>query len=237
MADGSRSSYKLFVGAIVLLTFLKVSVVSVGALAQDGTQEGARDDTQSNPTETGSTSGGQSLVVPIYPRFSPDDRPLDIEGLKDTYIVLEDGAVVSMADWVLGSLNKSETGIGMSDYQNRLFLGQVARAAVGMKQDLVYRSFKDSGPIRSFIPHTPPAPVQIARGFLSMFVPALGPDWNPAIDGKPTLIDRADYGRDSAIQFEKQFSESLLLSTEDFIYRGQQLNMFNDFQASQTTEP
>ncbi len=197
----------------------------------------ARQIQQSEPSETGTGKTPESLVVPIYPRFDPEDRPVSIENLKDTYITLDDGAVVSMADWLLGSLNKSKLGVGMSDYENRLFLGQVARAAVGMKQDLVYRSFQDSGPARSFIPHTPPAPVQIARGLLSMFVPALAPGWTPATDGKPVLIDRSDYGRDSAIQFEKQFSETLLLSTEDFIYRGQQIKMLEDLQLSDDSKP
>jgi len=76
------------------------------------------------------------LVVPVHPRGSEANPPADI---TDTYIVLEDGAVVSMADWVLAPLRRSATGAGMSDYDNRFFLGQVARALAGQDQKLVTR--------------------------------------------------------------------------------------------------
>ena len=170
-----------------------------------------------------------SLNVPVYPGFKPENRPIDIESLRDSYIVLEDGAVLSLADWVLGSLNKSDIGIGMSDYQNRLFLGQVARAAVGMKQDLVYRSFEDAGAPRQFIPHRPPQPVQVAQGLLSMVVPAFRPNWSPAVSGKPTLRDRFDRGRHNSIHFDGQFADSLAQTTEQFSYQGRLAIMLEEF--------
>lgn len=171
----------------------------------------------------------QPLNVPVYPRFKTEDRPVDIEGLRDSYIVLEDGAVLSLADWVLGSLDKTDIGIGMSDYQNRLFLGQVARAAVGMKQDLVYRSFEDAGPLRPFVPHRPAVPLQLAQGILSNFIPALRPNWSPEISGKPDLTDRADRGRSASIHFDNQFSDSLFQTTEQFSYQQRLESMLQEF--------
>jgi len=171
----------------------------------------------------------QPLNVPVYPRFKPENRPIDVEGLRDSYIVLEDGAVLSLADWVLGSLKKSETGIGMSDYQNRLFLGQVARAAAGMKQDLIYRSYQDAGPLRSFVPHRPSQPAQAAQGFLSYFVPAFRPNWTPKTSGKPTLSKDLDRGLYNSIHFDVQFADSLRQTTERFSYPARLQSMLDEF--------
>jgi len=174
-------------------------------------------------------SEDQPLNVPVFPRFNPKAQPVDIESLRDSYIVLEDGAVLSLADWVLGSLSKSDTGIGMSDYQNRLFLGQVARAAVGMKQDLVYRSFEDAGPLRPYVPHTPSQPVQIAQGLLSNFIPALSPNWSPKVSGKPDIGRDLDRGLYNSIHFDAQFSDSLNQTRELFSYEGRLAIMLREF--------
>lgn len=171
----------------------------------------------------------QPLNVPVYPGFKKENRPVDVESLRDSYIVLEDGAVLSLADWVLGSLDKADVGIGMSDYQNRLFLGQVARAAIGMKQDLVYRSFEDAGPLRLFVPKRPAAPLQLAQGILSNFIPALAPNWSPEISGKPDLTDPADRGRSASIHFDNQFSDSLFQTTEQFSYQQRLETMLDEF--------
>lgn len=169
------------------------------------------------------------LNVPVYPGFKKENRPVDIESLRDSYIVLEDGAVLSLADWVLGSLKKPDVGVGMSDYQNRLFLGQVARAAVGMKQDLVYRSFEDAGPLRSFVPHTPPKPLQLAQGLLSNFIPALRANWSSEISGKPDLTDYTERGLSASIHFDNQFSDSLFQTTEQFSYQQRLETMLEEF--------
>ncbi len=174
-------------------------------------------------------STDQPLNVPVYPRFDAKTQPVDIEGLRDSYIVLEDGAVLSLADWVLGSLDKSDIGVGMSDYQNRLFLGQVARAAVGMKQDLVYRSFEDAGPLRAYVPHTPPKSLQVVQHYLSMYIPALAPNWSPVTTGKPTLTDDFDLGRSSSIHFDGQFAESLNQTRERFTYPARLATMLEEF--------
>ena len=171
----------------------------------------------------------QPLNVPVFPRFNPKAQPVDIDSLRDSYIVLEDGAVLSLADWVLGSLSKSETGAGMSDYQNRLFLGQVARAAVGMKQDLVYRSFKDAGPLRNYVPHTPSEPMQVVQGLLSNFIPALSPNWSPQVSGAPSIGLDQDRGLYNSIHFDGQFEDSLNQTRELFSYQGRLAIMLQEF--------
>ncbi len=211
------------VGAVtrcLVVAALLCALLPVTVFAQ---QAGKKPETQQ------ARSPQQPLNVPVYPRFKPENRPVDIEGLRDSYIVLEDGAVLSLADWVLGSLKKTETGIGMSDYQNRLFLGQVARAAVGMKQDLIYRSYQDAGPLRSFVPHRPARPLQLAQGILSNFIPALRPGWSPEVSGKPDLTDRVDHGRSASILFERQFADSLRQTTEQFSYQQRLETMLEDF--------
>lgn len=215
-----------FVVRILVTIIFLYAPLSSGVFAQ-----------QASDAENVQPSGSidQPLNVPVYPRFKPENQPVDIEGLRDSYIVLEDGAVLSLADWVLGSLNKSETGMGMSDYQNRLFLGQVARAAVGMKQDLIYRSYQDAGPLRIFVPHRPARSLQLAQGFLSNFIPALAPNWSPQVSGKPDLTDRADHGRSASILFERQFSNSLFHTTEQFSYQQRLETMLEDFR--QDTSP
>ena len=116
----------------VIASFV-LSVIIVAALGFVGVHA-SEDDSE----EKASQPDGP-LVVPIYPRFQQDseDKARKLpEGadLRDSYIVLEDGSVISVADWILGSLHKNDVGAGMSDYQNRLFLGQVARSMAGPHQ-------------------------------------------------------------------------------------------------------
>lgn len=180
-----------------------------------------------NAGDSGSQTSNAPLVVPVYPRFENEKALKSIEDLRDAYVVLDDGAVISMADWVLGSLNKSETGMGMSDYQTRLFLGQVARAVAGLDQDLVYRSFEDAGPPRPYVPHTPPELLQATQGILSMFIPALAPGWKPVI---PELQLANDVGVNSAgtLLFDRQFQEAMYQSSRDLIESGRLQIMIKD---------
>ena len=150
----------LIVLAAVMLFFVMVKA----ALGQDGAQDtGAQEavpspvpvmiDTVSADTlppldippavqpvaaDAGGAGGGdgQPLVVPVFPRGSK--LPEGAAALKDSYIVMDDGSVVSMADWVLGALNKN-IGADMGDYNTRLFLGQVARAMAGLDEGMVDR--------------------------------------------------------------------------------------------------
>lgn len=179
------------------------------------------------PSTANNSSLKAPLVVPIYPRQTEKEALESIEDLKDKYVVLEDGAVVSMADWVLGSLSKSKVGAGMSDYENRLFLGQVARAVAGLDQDLIYRSFEDAGPPAPYVPHHPPVPLQVAQGLLSMVIPALGPGWKPTIPD-PKLTGITDKRSGGTIQFDKQFNEALNQSNFDLFYSGTMQTMLKD---------
>lgn len=197
---------------------LLVVFMSAAAIAQDASEITG---------DSGTQTANAPLIVPVYPRFENQKALKSIEDLKDAYVVLDDGAVISMADWVLGSLNKSETGIGMSDYQTRLFLGQVARAVAGLDQDLIYRSFEDAGPPRPFVPHTPPELVQATQGILSMFIPALAPGWRPVV---PELQLANDVGVNSAgtLLFDRQFQEAMYQSSRDLIESGRMQIMIKD---------
>lgn len=204
---------------IALATACWIAVfASASSWAQNSSEEDAdaKSDTSNAP-----------LIVPIYPRLDQEKALKSIEDLKDAYIMLEDGAVISMADWVLGSLKKSETGIGMSDYQTRLFLGQVARAVAGLDQDLVFRSFENAGPPRPFVPHAPPELLQATQGILSMFIPALSPGWKPVV---PESALANDVGVNSAgtLLFDRQFQDAMYQSSRDLIESGRMQNMLKD---------
>lgn len=205
-----------FSSLIVALTF--------GAFAQEA--QTARD-TAAETQQVQTQAGSDHLIVPIFPKYVEKQSLEDIESLKDNYIVLEDGAIISVADWLLGSMNKASTGLGMSDYENRLFLGQVARAAAGLDEDLVYRSFENAGPPRPYVPHTPPAPLQAAQGFLSYFVPALRPGWKPVVP-EVTLARSVSHSTDGTILFNRQFQDALSQSTADLVYFGKITNMLED---------
>lgn len=202
------------------MVWLVAVAVSVSASAQDQ---------QESASEPDNDASNAPLIVPIYPRFDKEQALKSVEDLKGAYIILEDGAVVSMADWVLGSLNKSEIGAGMSDYQTRMFLGQVARAVAGLDQDLIYRSFEDAGPPRPYVPHTPPEILQTTQGILSMFIPALAPGWKPVVPEQTLASDvRGDNG--GTLLFDRQFKEAVYQSSRDLIESGRMQNMLKDAQ-------
>jgi len=68
------------------------------------------------------------LNVPVYPKGSALKKaPSDITDLHEQYILLNDGSVITMADWILGALKTSDLNREMSDLDRRLFLGEVAR--------------------------------------------------------------------------------------------------------------
>lgn len=187
---------------------------------------GMAQDTSETDTSIQGQQADGPLVVPVVPRLEPGDLPPTVESLKDSYVVMDDGSVITLADWVLGALSKSSPRAGMSDYENRLFLGQVARAAMGLPQDMIHRSHTDPGAPRPFVPHTPPAPLQAAQGLLAMVIPALAPNWSPVVP-EPGLSDIANRGNGGTIQFDAQFSEAMFLVNEDFIYEGRLRNMMS----------
>ncbi len=106
--------------AIFLVT---IPFATFSVSAQDGTV-----DTETNAPLEQAVETEKPLNVPVYPRGTQSSKPLSaIEDLHDQYILLNDGSVISMADWILGSLRKSDLNREMSDLDRRLFLGEVAR--------------------------------------------------------------------------------------------------------------
>ena len=160
------------------------------------------------------------LVVPVFPRGRKkiEDLPVSTD-LRDSYVLLEDGSALSVADWILGSLDKDKSGAAMSDYENRLFLGQVARAMVGMDEKLVNHSYVYTRPTVSFNPPPPPGPaMQALQGVVSLIGGAVfsgTPEgWHPAKTGGG-FSPLQHSGGDAAILFEGQFSGAMLHSVQD----------------------
>jgi hypothetical protein len=179
------------------------------------------------------------LVVPIFPRQDKDKQePSDDsvpglpagEALRDSYIVLQDGSVLTTADWILGGLSKTRTGMGMTDYENRLFLGQVARAMAGQQEDLIHRSVVNAGPPRAYRPGPElPQALQITRAVLSMLLPGTPEDYDASKAGggfNPRLRTEGE----AAVLFEGQFSQAYFWSNGEFHERGTMMNMLRDYQ-------
>lgn len=207
---------------IVVLSFiLSVIIVTVSGFADAGVTEGDSEEQASQPQGP--------LVVPIYPEFrtkDEDEAPKLPEGadLRDSYIVLEDGSVLSVADWILGSLNKNDTGVGMSDYQNRLFLGQVARAMAGMDEDLINRSVVNAGPAVPYREQELAAPLQVLQALKNMLFPTMPKNWSPATNGGGFTRNRWQEGHASVL-FERQMSDALERSAGDLRESGAMQNM------------
>ena len=181
------------------------------------------------------------LIVPVFPRqLKKQEKPVSTD-LRDSYIILEDGSALSVADWILGSLTKNNTGVGMSDYENRLFLGQVARAMVGMNENLVHHSFVHVRPTTSFLPPAPPGKaMQALQGFVGLVggvIFAGTPEgWHPAKTGGAfSPLQRS--GGDAAILFEGQFSGAMLHSVEDIRDAGIYQIMVDEQKAKLVREP
>jgi hypothetical protein len=161
-----------------------------------------------------------ALVVPVYPRKSlRPNKTIKIEDLQDSYIVLKDGSALSMADWILGGLNKDTMGAGMSDYENRLFLGQVARAMVGADEDMVHASLVNVRPTVRYKVAPPPKGFEgAARSFASLIVGTILPGtpagYDPAKAGG-AFAPRVKSGGDAATLFENQFHNAMMHSVDD----------------------
>lgn len=210
---------------IVVLSFvLSVIIVTVSGFADAADTEGDSEEQASQPQGP--------LVVPIYPEFQKDDKeetPKLPEGadLRDSYIVLEDGSVLSVADWILGSLNKNNTGVGMSDYQNRLFLGQVARAMAGMDENLITRNVVNTGPA---IPYTEPelaAPLQVLKALKNILFPEMPKNWSPATSGGGFTRNRWQEGH-ATVLFERQMSDAVESNSGDLWESGTMQNMLKE---------
>jgi len=233
------------VGIVTLLSFIVSLALLVATGLSAAQQDGAEQSEPATPTEPNNAGSGSEektdtlkamqngpLVVPVYPRgIKTKDAPVST-GLRDSYIIMKDGSALSVADWILGSLTKNDTGIDMSDYENRLFLGQVARAMVGMDEDLVHHSFVDVRPTITFSAPPPPgAAMQALQGVVGLVGGAIfsgTPEgWHPAKTGgafSPLQMS----GGNAAILFEGQFSGAMMHSVEDIRDAGIYQIMLND---------
>jgi len=221
--DGDKGQAGLLNPArlLILLSFaLSLAVlIAVGLTADDGndaeTNQGGSLSNRVVPPKTNPTSGSP-LVVPVYPRGTKmKGSPISTD-LRDNYIILEDGSALSMADWILGSLKKDASGIAMTDYENRLFLGQVARAAVGLDEGLVHHSYVNVAPTVTFrAPPPPGAAIQTLQAVLGVILPGTSKGWHPAKTGG-AFSPMMKSGGGGAILFEGQFHNTLMHTASEF---------------------
>ncbi|WP_417451971.1 hypothetical protein [Kordiimonas sp.] len=229
-----RRLSRYFVIASFILSVMIVSALAIQSVhAAEGDSEETR--SQTDKRKAGQSHPEGPLVVPIYPHFrEQDDKERKLpEGadFRDSYIVLEDGSVISVADWILGSLTKNQTGAGMSDYQNRLFLGQVARSMVGMDEELVNKSLLHSGAPVPFIEGNPlPVPLEILKGLKNMLFPQMPKNWSPATSGGGFSRNAWQEGH-AAVLFERQMSDAMSLNAGELWESGSMQNMLRDYKA------
>ncbi len=236
---GQRRRLAMMIMALVASVVILLAALVGAAHAQDeSADEGDSDKVAATPAPGLS---GDALVVPVFPRLGDKKDPSDDSepklpagvDLRDSYIIMEDGSVLSTADWIKGSLLKNQTGVGMSDYQNRLFLGQVARAMVGMDENQVNHSIVSVGPPVPFEPKTISKPLQMIEGVFRMFVPGSGGyEWDPAKSGG-SFDRRLATNGGAAFQFEGQFSGAVQQTAAEFQEYGTMMNMLNDYKKKQ----
>lgn len=214
--------------AIMIAAFMVSLVILVLALTSRAIAEDSRADVSEASTP---------LVIPIFPRLRKDpsddsDEKKLPEGadLRDSYIVMEDGSVLSMADWIKGALTKNDVGAGMSDYDTRLFLGQVARAIAGQNESQVTADVASVGPVRPFTPGgTPKSKAEEAlAGLVGFFLVQMPDGYSAATSGGGFNRRMATEGG-AAVLFEEQFLSALQQSAEEFQEAGAMQNMLESY--------
>ncbi|MBV1901366.1 MAG: hypothetical protein KUG56_06810 [Kordiimonadaceae bacterium] len=181
---------------------------------------------------TGYTAPKGPITVPVYPRGDTNKALPQSTDLRDSYIVMEDGSVLSAAGWILGALNKDQAGADMSDYEMRLFLGQVARVAVGMDEAMVNYGFLHTEPAVAHPPNPAlPAPLQALQVVVNLVKSAILPgrpyDWDASKSGgafSPTMKSKGD----STYLFDRQFTEAMDQTNSDLREAGTMQNMIRD---------
>lgn len=227
-------------GKVLFLFILHYCFISFGLLAFDDPEEVVPETEKSVPKVFEESKG--PLSVPVFPRSENMSKALP-EGadLRDSYIQLEDGSVLSVADWILGGVRKDSAGAGMSDYESRLFLGQVARAMVGMDENMVNRSLVHARPTRTYVPVQNAPALEAAEWiFRSILLPGTPKNYSPATTGgafSPTMIT----GNTGTASFEDEFLRAINTSRDDFRETGTLMNMLNGqkkrMEASRGTSP
>ncbi|MFC3053194.1 hypothetical protein [Kordiimonas pumila] len=197
---------------IISLLLLLLSLFSI-RVAAENREASISDNTVFDSRE----QGGPILVVPVFPKAQARDKTLEAVDLRDSYIILEDGATLSMADWILGGLKKDTNGAAMSDYESRLFLGQVARAMAGMSESLVSTSLIYSKPTVSFTPtQNKPIALQGFEGLVRMLLlPGTAKNWTPATTGG-AFADSMKTGDTGPVLFESQLFQAMNQTVADF---------------------
>jgi len=212
-----------FVVSIILLVITAMPVLANQQTAEQDTLDSGEVESMIK-----SASKGQ-LVVPVYPRGTDSKILPEGADLRDSYIVLEDGSVLSVADWILGSLNKDKSGIAMTDYENRLFLGQVARAAAGLDENLINRSLVYAHPTLKYkkapaLKGVAGATQSLASFILGVIMPPMPKNYDPSKEGgafNPTLKVRGD----STIIFDEWFAKEMDHDASEFKELGIMQNM------------
>ncbi len=207
------------------LALIVFSVVSTQAVAAQS--ENAK------PREEASDIPLQVQVVPraLLKRAAQELKTEEdfFKALGNTYIIMKDGSVLSSSDWILGSLKKDRSGALMTNYESRLFLGQTARAALGLDETLVHQNYVNTGELVSF-DNRPriSGPMQAAQGLFKMLVPGRNREWHGAKAGgsfSPTMKT----GQTGNVLFEEQFNESIMWTAEEFKEIGTMRIMLNDY--------
>lgn len=222
---------------IVSLLFLVAAGLAAAqdadADADDPAVEPASDRPELGSEDQKQTRQSGPLVVPVYPKgIKKGDAPVSTD-LRDNYILLEDGSALSVADWILGSLKKDEAGVGMTDYENRLFLGQVARAAVGMDEDLVHHSYVNIAPTVTYKAPPPPGAamqaLQSVVGMVGGMIFSGTPEgWHPAKTGG-SFSPMMKTGGGATVLFNEQFNEAIMHSAGDIRELGTMQNMLDEY--------
>lgn len=209
-----------------LLVVLHCCVSSFRLFALDDPEESVQE-TEKTVSKVFEASKGP-LSVPVFPRSEKMPKALP-EGadLRDSYIQLEDGSVLSVADWILGGLKKDSAGADMSDYETRLFLGQVARAMVGLDENMVNRSLVRTRPTRTYTSVTKAPAVEAVEWFLrNTILPGTPKNYSPATSGgafSPVMVT----GNTGPVLYERQFIEAINQSRDDFTETGTLMNMLD----------
>jgi len=230
-----------------LLTLVACAIVpAVAAEAQQTESDETQATTPQNDKSDDSLLAilGQDvpLRVPVYPKRDSEDKPLpDGADLRDQYILLDDGSVISMADWVLGALNKSDIGRSLSDLERRLFLGEVARNMLQEGRLLGARPGVPLPAPKSLEEPLPDRPVGIFANRLPYLFRS--PEIDSVVNGIPRhhgidLFSDA-VGASNSIEISdgtfslvsKSYAWAIKWQREEWQYRGAQFNMLSAFKA------
>lgn len=166
-----------------------------GVLFASSASVAASQQTEPQQQETGEGQVPDGiLTVPVRPTRPTEtsiptgaeirDAEELVRDLRSTYIISADGNVLSLADWVLGPLDRSGDAYLSSDAAKEQFLGNMARAALGLEP--VKGSTNDMQPAQPFGPMpTPPKALPAPTAALKTLSQLLGMS---IADDSPRLV-------------------------------------------------